>query len=106
MDPEEKTAPAAALIGVLKSDPDLDLRREALLALGFLGERSQPVVAALAAILADKNAELRALAALTLGRFGSAVRSVEADVLKVLKTDPEKDVRLNLVRTLCSGYGS
>lgn len=106
VDPEEKTAPAEALIGVLKSDADLDLRREALLALGFLGERSRPVVAALATVLADQNAELRALAALTLGKFGSAVRSVEADVLKALKSDPEKDVRLNLVRTLCSGYGS
>jgi HEAT repeat protein len=106
VDPEEKDAPAAALVGVLKSDSDIDLRREALLALGFLGERSESVVTALASILADKNAELRALAALTLGRFGSAVRSVDAVVLKALKTDPEKDVRLNLVRTLCSGYGS
>lgn len=106
VDPEEKTAPAEALVGVLKSDSDLDLRKEALLALGFLGERSQSVVAALASVLADKNSELRALAALTLGRFGPSVQSVEVDVLKALKTDPEKGVRLNLIRTLCSGYGS
>ncbi len=105
VDPEEKAEPAAALIAVLKSDPDLDLRREALLSLGFLGERSQPVVAALAGVLADKNADLRALAALTLGKFGSAVRGVEADLLKALRSDADKQVRLNVVRTLCSGYG-
>jgi HEAT repeat protein len=105
VDPEVKDAPAAALTEILKSDPDLDLRREALLALGFLGERSR-TVAALAGVLSDKNTELRALAALTLGRLGSAVRSVEADLLKALTSDPEKEVRLNLVRTLCSSYGA
>jgi HEAT repeat protein len=106
VDPEEKAEPAAALVNVLKSDPDLELRREALVALGFLGERSQLVLAALVGVLADKNTELRALAAVTLGRFGSAVRSVEAGLLKALKSDPEKQVRLNVVRALCSSYGA
>ncbi len=106
VDPDEKAPAAAALIDVLKKDPDPDMRREAVLALGFLGERSAPVVDALASVLGDKSAELRALTALTLGKFGPIVRSVEGELVKALKSDSEKDVRLNLVRTLCASYGS
>jgi len=105
VDAQDKIATATALVTVLQKDPDPDLRREALLALGFLGEHSQPVVAALAAIVTDRNADLRALAALTLGKFGPAIRSAEPELIKALKSDPDKDVRLNLVRTLCSAAG-
>lgn len=106
VEPDETADPAAALVAILKTDPDPDLRKEAVLALGFLGDSSSSVVAAVAALLADKTPEMRALAALTLGKFGPAVRSAEAELTKAIKTDVDKGVRLNAVRTLCSGFGS
>jgi HEAT repeat protein len=106
VDPEEKAAPAAALVEVLKSEPDQEMRKEALFALGFLGEASTEVVQAIAATLTDKDADFRGQAVLVLAKFGPAVRSAEVELTKVLKSDAEKQVRLNAVRTLCSGYGS
>ncbi len=105
VEPEELAEPASALVTILNNDPDPDLRKEALLALGFLGDTSSPVVAAVATVLSDKSTEMRALAALTLGKFGPAVRSAETELTKVIKTDSDKNVRLNAVRTICSGFG-
>lgn len=105
IEPEEKGPAAAALLAVLNADPDPDMRREAVVSLGFLGERSSDVVLAVAAVLADKNAELRATAALTLARFGSTARAAEHALLKVIQSDPDKAVRLNAVRTVFAGYG-
>jgi HEAT repeat protein len=104
--PDDTITPAAALISVLKTDPDVAMRHEAILSLGLLGDRSQAVIAALGAALADKDAELRALAALTLGKFGPAIHTVEAQLLKAMASDPDKGVRLNAVRTLVSGFGT
>jgi HEAT repeat protein len=106
VEPEDTAEPASALVAVLKTDPDADLRKEAMLALGFLGDTSSPVIAAVAAVLTDKAAEMRALAATTLGKFGPAVRSAETELTTAINTDADKGVRLNAVRTLCSGYGT
>lgn len=106
IEPDETADPAAALVAILKTEPDAELRKEAMLALGFLGDTSSPVVVAVAAVLTDKTPEMRALAATTLGKFGPAVRSAETELTKAIKTDADKGVRLNAVRTLCSGLGS
>lgn len=105
IDPDEKAAPAAALLAVLKADPDPAMRREAVVSLGFLGERSSDIVLAVAATLADQNADLRATAALTLGRFGSTARAAEPLLMKAIQSDPDKAVRLNAVRTMFASYG-
>jgi HEAT repeat protein len=104
--PDDTLTPAAAIVKVLQTDTDATMRREAILSLGLLGDRSQTVIAALGGALSDKEAELRALAALTLSKFGPAIHAVEAQLLKAFTSDPDKGVRLNAVRTLVSGYGT
>ena len=106
IDPDEKGPAAEALLAVLKADPDPDMRREAVVSLGLLGERSSDVVLAVAAILADKHADLRATAALTLAKFGSTARAAEPALMKAVQSDPDKAVRLNAVRTVFASYGA
>lgn len=106
IEPEEKGPAAEALLAVLKADADPDMRREAVVSLGFLGERTSDVVLAVAAVLTDKSADLRATAALTLARFGSTARAAEPALMKAIRSDPDKAVRLNAVRTVFASYGA
>src|SRR5207248_383102 len=58
IEPDEKGPAAEALLGVLKADPDPEMRREVVVSLGLLGERASDVVLAVAAVLADQSADL------------------------------------------------
>ncbi len=106
IDPEDKEPVAAALVANLKRETDPELRKELVFALAFLGETSPSVVGALAALLTDKDAEMRSQVALALAKFGPAVRHAETELSAVIKSDLDKQVRLNAVRTLCGGLGA
>ena len=103
IDPDDKTPVAAALVETLTTATEVELRREAITSLGLLGETEGVVVAALAAQLADPQADHRVLTIDALGKLGPAVRGVEAELLTLFKSDPDKGVRRVSVRALCQG---
>ena len=102
-DADDKLQVAAALVETLKSAGEVALRREAITSLGLLGESQGGVVAALATQLADPEAEHRALTIEALGKLGPAVRGVEAELLTLFRTDPDKGVRRVSIRALSQG---
>ena len=102
-DADDKLPVATALVETLKTATEIELRREAVTSLGLLGESQGGVVAALAAQLADPEAEHRVLTVEALGRLGPAVRGVEAELLALFRTDPDKGVRRVSIRALTRG---
>ena len=103
IDADDKPPVAAALVETLKAATEVELRREAITSLGLLGETEGGVVAALATQLADPQADHRVLTVEALGKLGPAVRGVEAGLLTLFRTDPDKGVRQVSIRALCQG---
>jgi HEAT repeat protein len=105
--PDDTAPAAAALIEVFKTASEMDMRREALVALGLLADHSADTLKTLTAVLADEKEapELRRTAIVALSRFGPAVRPAEADLKAAMTKDKDKLVRLNAVRALVYGYG-
>ena len=103
--PENPSFVAAALVKVLTGEKDADMRRDILVSLGLLGDRSEPVVSALAAALADADEENRAVAVRTLGTFGTAARPAADALLKHAREAKEKGTRIDAVRAFGSALG-
>ena len=103
--PDDSATAAAALVKLLGTEKDAELRRDAIVSLGLLGERTQNVVAAIAAWLGDPDAETRGTAARTLNTFGAAAGSAADAMLKLAKEDKDKGLRLDGVRGYCSANG-
>ena len=106
IDAEDKPPVAAALVEALTTATDVSLRRDAITSLGLLGEPENGVVPVLATQLRDKDAELRLLTLDALGKLGPAVRGVEAELLTLFRTDPDKGVRRVSIRVLCQGLAA
>jgi HEAT repeat protein len=103
--PDDSATAASALVKLLGGEKDAELRREAIVSLGLLGERTPNVVTAIAAWLADPDDETRRTAARTLNTFGAAAGSAADAMLKLAKEDKDKTLRLDGVRGYCSAHG-
>lgn len=103
--PDDPAPVSAALVEVLGGS-DAELRKEALVSLALLGDRSPEVVAAVAQVLAEPDAEMRHQAILALARFGPAARSAEEQLKRAFTGDADKLVRSSAVHALCVAYGT
>lgn len=103
--PDDSATAAAALVKMLAAEKDAELRREVIVSLGLLGERTQGVVDAIAAWLGDPDDETRRIAARTLNPFGAAAGTATPALLKLAKEDKDKGLRLDGVRGYCSALG-
>ncbi len=81
-----------ALTERLASSPDLDVRYEAVRALGRIGPAARAAVGTIAAAAAEPNADLRAAAAEALGRIEPR-GAISRAALKRLSSDPDAGVR-------------
>jgi HEAT repeat protein len=106
IEPEDPQPSAAILIRALTSDPEPTVRREALVSLGFLGDRSEPVVAAIAEVLSSDDVNMRRQAMLTLGKFGSAVRAVAPILIRSFREDSDSLVRMYAIQPLRQALGT
>ena len=103
--PDNPSFAAAALIKAMAADKDAEFRREVLVSLGLLGDKSAAVVTALAGALADPDEENRAVAVRTLGTFGTAAKPAADALLKFAGTSPDKAHRIDAVRAFGSALG-
>ena len=82
-----EAAPAVdALIGTL-ADPEVEMRREALFALGAIGAAASSAVDQVTAMLADRDAEVRHAACYALGEMGPAAKSALPQLKKAMESD-------------------
>ena len=101
----DDVAAGSALARLLATEKDKDVRREIVISLGLFTERSGLVVQAVAGMMADPDLETRRLAVRALGRFGMSASPVADELLKVAKSDKDKEVRVDAVRAFAAAVG-
>jgi HEAT repeat protein len=102
--PEDAAAAAKVLVAVATGERDPDLRREAVSSLGFIGDQTPETIRALAGMLTDPDAELRKVLLTTLTKIGPPARSADADLKRVITSDPDKQVRVHAIQALCTVF--
>ena len=106
IDPEEPAKVSTALVPLVKSEPDVELRRAVVASLGILGDRSPATVLGTAAGLQDADVDVRRQAALALAKFTGGGKLVEKELKKAFEEDKDKQVRGAALRALCEGFGA
>jgi HEAT repeat protein len=106
IEPEDKKGVSLAIVQVLQTAKEPELKREAITSLGFLQDTSGEILTALVGQLSDTDAEHRLLAITTIGKFGTGIRVIEAEVVAVLKGDADKNVRLMACRVIAKNMAS
>jgi HEAT repeat protein len=103
--PDNPSFAAAALIKQFGNEKDADLRREIVVSLKLIGDRSDTTVNALAGALADPDGEVKAAAVAALGTFGPAAKPAAEPLLKLATQSKEKGLRIDAVRAFGSALG-
>ncbi|MBX9623574.1 MAG: HEAT repeat domain-containing protein, partial [Gemmataceae bacterium] len=105
--PENPSFVAAALLKRYAEEKEPELRREAVVSLKLVGDRSEATVAGLTAALGDADADTQAAAVVALASLGPAGKGA-ADALLKLAGDREKaptGLRVDAVRAFGSVLG-
>lgn len=103
--PEGAATIAETMAAMLGTEKDADMKRELVASLGLLAEKSEVVVKAMGGALFDASDDVRRTAARALGTFGPDAAPVAEELLKVVATDKQKDVRVDAVRAFGSALG-
>jgi len=106
IDPEEPAKVSTALVPLVKSEPDVELRRAVVASLGILADRSPATVLGTAAGLQDADVDVRRQAAIALAKFTGGGKLVEKELKKAFEEDKDKQVRGAALRALCVGFGA
>jgi len=103
--PDNSSFVAAALIRRFGEEKENDLRREIVVSLKLLGDKSDTTIAALAKILADADPDVQAEAARSLGLFGLAAKPAADALYKLATTSKDKGLRIDALRAFGSALG-
>ncbi len=105
IDPDNPSFVAAALIKRYGEEKEAEIRREVLVSLKLLGDKSEMVVTAFTKALADPDDETRTVAVRTLGTFGTEARPAADALLKLATGSKDKNIRVDAVRAFGSALG-
>ena len=100
IEPEDPVAAAAAIVRFLRRETMPALQREAVIALGLLGESGGEVLPALAERFGETDTELKLALLETIGKFGAAGKEIHSRIVPILTGDPNPSIRRQAVRTL------
>ena len=103
--PDNSSFVAAALIKRLGEEKETDLRRDIIVSLKLLGDKSESTIAALARSLTDPEDEVKVAAVGCLGFFGTAAKPAVEPLLKVATESKDKGLRIDAVRAFGSALG-
>ena len=103
--PDNPSFVAAALLKRFGVEKDAELRRDIVVSLKLIGDKSEPTIAALAAALADPEDEVKAAVAGCLGSFGTAAKPAVEALLKLATESKDKGLRIDAVRAFGSALG-
>jgi HEAT repeat protein len=103
--PDNPSFVAAALIKRFGEEKEAELRREVIVSLKVLGEKSGPVVAAMTQALADPDADTQTAATVALGTFGTAAKPAADALLKLATEGKDKGQRIDAIRAFGSALG-
>jgi len=103
--PENASFVAAALLKRFDEEKERDIRREIIVSLKLIGDKSESTVAALAKALADPEDDVKAAVAACLGTFGAAARPAVEPLLKLARESKDKGLRIDALRAFGSALG-
>ena len=105
IEPENSSFVAAALIKRFGEEKEIELRRDIIVSLKLLGDKSDSTIAALAAWLTDADDDVKSAAAGCLGSFGPAAKPAVEQLLNVATTAKDKGLRIDALRAFGSALG-
>lgn len=103
--PENSSFVAAALLRRFGEEKEHELRREIIVSLKLIGDKSETTVNALAKALQDPEDDVKSAAAVTLGTFGTAARPASEPLFKIATTAKDKGLRIDALRAFGSALG-
>jgi HEAT repeat protein len=103
--PENGSFIAAALCKRFTEEKEADLRRDIVVSIKLLGDKSEGTISLLTSALGDADAEVRSGAAVTLGVLGTAAKPAVETLLKVATTSKDKGLRIDALRAFGSALG-
>lgn len=103
--PDNPSFVAAALIERFGKEKEPDLRREIVVSVKLIGDKSEATVAALTKMLADAEADVQAEAARSLGLLGPAAKPAADALYKLATASKDKGIRIDAMRAFGSALG-
>lgn len=103
--PDNPSFVAAALIKRFNEEKDHELRRDIVVSLKLIGDKSESTVAALAKALQDPEDDVKSSAAACLGTFGEAAKPAVESLLKLATQSKNKGLRIDALRAFGSALG-
>jgi HEAT repeat protein len=103
--PENSSFVAAALLKRFNEEKETDLRREIMVSLKLIGDKSETTVAALAKALMDPEDEVKAEASRALGLLGTAAKPAADALFKLATESKDKGIRIDALRAFGSALG-
>jgi HEAT repeat protein len=95
----------AALLKRFGEEKDAELRREAIVSVKLIGDKSEATVAALSRALTDPDDDVKAAVVIGLGAFGVAAKPAAESLLKLATGAKSKGLRIDAVRAFGSALG-
>lgn len=103
--PDNPSFIAAALFKRFGVEKETELRRDVVVSIKLLGDKSDATISALASALADPDDDVKSAAAGCLGSFGPAAKPAVESLLKLATTAKDKGLRIDSLRAFGSALG-
>ncbi len=103
--PDNPSFVAAALAKRFGEETEVEVRREVVVSLKLLGDKSAAVVEILGAATADADADVRKGAVRALAAFGPPAKAAAGSLLKAATATPDKALREAAVRAFAAVLG-
>ncbi|MFO0805709.1 MAG: HEAT repeat domain-containing protein [Gemmataceae bacterium] len=103
--PDNPSFVSAALIKRFGEEKEADLRREIVVSVKLIGDKSEATVAALMKMLTDAEADVQAEAARSLGLLGSSAKPAADALFKLATESKDKGTRIDALRAFGSALG-
>jgi HEAT repeat protein len=103
--PENGSFVSATLIKRFAEEKEADLRRDIVVSVKLIGDKSEATVAGLTKALADPQNDVKAEAARTLGLLGTAARPAAEPLFKLVLESKDKAIRIDALRSFGSALG-
>lgn len=103
--PDNPSFAAAALLKRFGEEKEHELRREIIVSLKLLGDKSEATVNGLARALQDPEDDVKSAAAVCLGTFGTPARPAVEALFKLATTSKDKGLRIDSLRAFGSALG-
>jgi len=103
--PDNPSFVAAALLKRFDDEKDAELRRDIVVSVKLIGDKSDATIASLMKMLGDADADVQAEAARSLGLLRDAAKPAADALYKLATTSKDKGIRIDALRAFGSALG-